>query len=159
MKPIEYARQTVLVTGASSGIGAEFARALAARGASLVLVARRRDRLDALAQELAVPAHVIALDLSAPGAGPALERELAARGVEVTSVVNNAGFANHGPFHEQDPDDLRREIAVDVTSVVEISRTFIEPLRRRAQRCNRLMARRIAKEPASIATAIAVASA
>ena len=129
MKPLDYRRHTVLVTGASSGIGAAFARGLAARGASPVLVARRRDRLDALAAEIG--GHVIALDLSAPGAGPALANELAARGLEVTSVVNNAGFANHGSFHAHDLADLRREIAVDVTSVVEISRTFIEPLRRR----------------------------
>ncbi|WP_127502099.1 SDR family NAD(P)-dependent oxidoreductase [Actinoplanes solisilvae] len=129
MKPVDYRQQTVLVTGASAGIGAEFARGLAARGASLVLVARRRDRLDALSAQIG--GRVIALDLSEPGAGPALAGELAARGIEVTSVVNNAGFANHGGFHTHDLADLRREIAVDVTSVVEISRTFIEPLRRR----------------------------
>ncbi|HET6479753.1 MAG TPA: SDR family NAD(P)-dependent oxidoreductase [Actinoplanes sp.] len=129
MKPIEYPRQTVLVTGASSGIGAELARGLAARGAALVLVARRQERLDALAEELAdrygVAAHVIALDLSTPQVGSVLDRELAARGIEITSVVNNAGFATHGPFHAEDPEALRREIAVDVASVVDISRTFI----------------------------------
>lgn len=135
MKPIDYSSQTVLVTGASSGIGAEFARRLAARGADVVLVARRRDRLDALAAELAerhgVRATAIALDLTTPGVGAALDRELARRGVEVTSVVNNAGFATHGPFHAEPLDRLTAEIAVDVTSVVEISRTFIERLRRR----------------------------
>jgi len=132
MKPIEYRNQTVLVTGASSGIGAAFARGLAARGADAVLVARRRDRLEALAASLhGVRTHVIPLDLSTPGVGAALDAELSRRGIEITSVVNNAGFATHGAFHEEDPERLRQEIAVDVTSVVDISRTFIERLRHR----------------------------
>lgn len=135
MKPVDYRTQTVLVTGASSGIGAEFARRFAAQGADLVLVARRQDRLDALAAELTarhgVRATAIALDLAVPGVGATLAAELDRRGIEITSVVNNAGFGTHGPFHEEPLDRLRAEIAVDVTSVVEISRTFIESLRRR----------------------------
>ncbi|MBM2613939.1 SDR family oxidoreductase [Actinoplanes sp. LDG1-06] len=132
MKPIDYRTQTVLVTGASSGIGAEFARRLAARGANLVLVARRLDRLNALAEELTstygVRAHTIAADLTTPEVGAVLDKELADRGVKITSIVNNAGFATHGPFREEDPARLRAEIAVDVTSVVDISRTFIDRL-------------------------------
>jgi short-subunit dehydrogenase len=132
---IDYRRQTVLVTGASSGIGAEFARRLAARGAAVVLVARRRDRLEALAAELTerhgVRAVPLAADLTTPGVGTVLDEELTRRGVEITGIVNNAGFATHGPFHEEDPARLAAEIAVDVTSVVDISRTFIERLRRR----------------------------
>ncbi|MBU2664960.1 SDR family oxidoreductase [Actinoplanes bogorensis] len=132
MKPVDYARQTVLVTGASSGIGAEFARRLAARGASLVLVARRLDRLEALARSLSgVQVHTVALDLTTPSVGSVLEKELAGRGVEVTSVINNAGFATHGPFHTEDPARLHQEIAVDVTSVVDLTRTYIERLRDR----------------------------
>lgn len=125
--------QRVLVTGASAGIGAEFARRLAARGADLVLVARRRERLEKLAGELAerhgIDAVALVMDLATPRAGAALDRELAARGVEVTSIVNNAGFANQGPFHEADPERLAAEIALDVTSVVDISRTFVGRLR------------------------------
>jgi uncharacterized protein len=127
---VDFSKQTVLVTGASSGIGAEFARQLAARGSSLVLVARRKDRLEELAGELrarGVTAHVVAADLAQPGIGQRLAEEVA--GFGVTSLVNNAGFANFGPFHEEDPERLRQEVAVDVNAVVEISRAFIEPLR------------------------------
>lgn len=135
MKAVDYRSETVLITGASSGIGAEFARRLAARGADVVLVARRRERLEALAAELTarhqITATVLAVDLTVPDAGALLDRELTHRGVEVTSVVNNAGFATHGLFHEEDPARLAAEIAVDVTSVVQISRTYIERLRRR----------------------------
>ncbi|MGI5505728.1 SDR family NAD(P)-dependent oxidoreductase [Lentzea sp. CA-135723] len=128
---VDFGKQTVLVTGASSGIGAEFARRLAARGSSLVLVARRKDRLEELAAELrakhGVTAHVVAADLAQPGVGARLADETA--GFGVTSLINNAGFANFGAFHEEDPERLRQEVAVDVNAVVEISRAFIEPLR------------------------------
>lgn len=132
---IDYRTQTVLITGASSGIGAEFARRFAARGAGVVLVARRLDRLEKLAAELTdrhgVRAVPLAADLTTPGVGALLDKELTRRGIEITAIVNNAGFATHGPFHEENPDRLAAEIAVDVTSVVDISRTFIERLRRR----------------------------
>ncbi|GAB2485487.1 SDR family oxidoreductase [Promicromonospora xylanilytica] len=133
MAHIDFTAQTTVVTGASSGIGAAFARALAARGSDVVLVARRLDRLQDLASELerdhGVRATPIALDLSEPGVGQALAREVAAHGLTVTGLVNNAGFGTDGPFHEEDPDRLRDEIAVDVASLVDISRAFIEPLR------------------------------
>lgn len=96
MDALRHDAQTVLITGASSGIGAEFARQLAARGSSLVLVARRRDRLDLLAAELrgrGVRVDVLAADLSEPDAGARLRRETDSLGVTVTSVINNAGSA------------------------------------------------------------------
>ncbi|MFI9486599.1 SDR family NAD(P)-dependent oxidoreductase [Promicromonospora sp. NPDC052451] len=133
MTPVDFTSQTTIVTGASSGIGVAFARALARRGSDVILVARRRDRLEALAGELerdhGVRATPIALDLSTRGAGQALADEVAARGLTVTSLVNNAGFGTDGPFHEEDPDRLQDEIAVDVANLVDISRAFIEPLR------------------------------
>lgn len=132
---MDYERQTVLVTGASAGIGAEFARQLARRGADLVLVARRRDRLEELASRLraehGVRVHVLAADLSQRGIGTRLLAEVERLGVSVTSVINNAGFATYGPFHEEDPERLQQEIAVDVTAVVDISRAFIGQLRTR----------------------------
>ncbi|SDD04723.1 SDR family NAD(P)-dependent oxidoreductase [Auraticoccus monumenti] len=133
--PLDYARQTVLVTGASAGLGAEFARQLAARGSDLVLVARRADRLQALATQLqeqhGTTVAAVPMDLAAPDVARRLQTELARRQVEVTSVVNNAGFASTGLFHETELADLSAEVAVDVTSVVEISHAFMPRLRER----------------------------
>lgn len=134
-KPLEYVGQTVLVTGASAGIGAEFARQLAARGSDLVLVARRAQRLEDLAQSLTrqhgTTVTTLPIDLARPGVGRVLQRELETRGIEVTSVVNSAGFANLGRFHEQDLPSVMDEIAVDVGAVVEISHAFLPRLRQR----------------------------
>lgn len=133
MGAVDYRGQLTLVTGASSGLGAEFARQLARRGSDLVLVARRRDRLEALAGELSsrhgVTAHVEVRDLGEERAGEVLAAELRERGLVVTSLVNNAGFGTFGPFHREDPARLRQEIAVDVTAVVDLSRAFIDQLR------------------------------
>ena len=115
-----------LVTGASSGIGRAMATALASRGSDLVLVARRGDRLEALAAELAedygVRCEAVVLDLSMDSAGRRL-RELV--GGEVDLVVNNAGFATQGSFVDTPADDLAREIAVDIRAVVDVSRAFL----------------------------------
>ena len=133
MTAVEYRGQTTLVTGASSGIGAEFAREFARRGSDVVLVARRPDRLEGLAVELTadhgVRAEAIPLDLSLPASGRTLAEEVDRRGLAVTSLVNNAGFGTFGPFHTEDPERLRQEINVDVASVVDISRAFIGRLR------------------------------
>ncbi|RPF21678.1 SDR family NAD(P)-dependent oxidoreductase [Myceligenerans xiligouense] len=133
MAGIDFSSQSTIVTGASSGIGAAFARALATRGSDVILVARRLDRLRQLASELerdhGVRATPIALDLSRRDAGQTLAGEVAARGLAVTGLVNNAGFGTDGPFHEEDPDRLQDEIAVDVANLVDITRAFIEPLR------------------------------
>src|SRR3712207_1813631 len=95
---------TVLITGASSGLGAEFARQLARRGYGLTLVARREGRLVSLAQELAVEhgvrAEVVACDLTDPGARATLSGRVGALGLRVDVLINNAGFATGGPFHE-----------------------------------------------------------
>lgn len=132
-KPLDYRSQTALITGASAGIGAEFARQLASRGSNLVLAARRADRLEALAAQLraahGITVTTLPIDLTQSGVGQRLHRELAAAGVKVTSVVNNAGFANTGLFHTEDLTDFQREIALDVSSVVEISHAFLPTLR------------------------------
>ncbi|ROS38461.1 SDR family NAD(P)-dependent oxidoreductase [Amycolatopsis thermoflava] len=122
-----------LVTGASSGIGAEFARQLARRGSDLVLVARRADRLEALAAELTgvhgVAVTVLACDLTAPSAVARVAAELRERRLRLTGLVNNAGFGTHAPFEQENPERLRSEIALDVQAVVELTRTFIDDLR------------------------------
>lgn len=130
---LDYRGGLILVTGASSGIGAEFARRLAERGADLVLVARREDRLTALATEL-MAAHnrkvtVLARDLAEPDAAEQLAAELRDRGLRLTGLVNNAGFGLHGSFDAEPAERLRTEIAVDVQAVVELTRTFIDDLR------------------------------
>ncbi|MFE2434678.1 SDR family NAD(P)-dependent oxidoreductase [Streptomyces sp. NPDC059409] len=133
MAPIDFSGQTTIVTGASSGIGAAFARELARRGSDVVLVARRRDRLEDLASELrarhGVRATAVPLDLSEPGAGRRLAAELAGQGIGVDGLVNNAGFGTNGAFHREDPDRLTDEINVDVANLVDLTRAFIEPLR------------------------------
>jgi len=91
------ARPVTLVTGASAGLGAEFARQCHARGDSLALVARRRDRLEALAAELG-GAQIFAFDLAEPGAPGRLLADVAGRGLRVETLINNAGFGKVGEF-------------------------------------------------------------
>jgi short-subunit dehydrogenase len=133
MTAIDFSHQTTVVTGASSGIGAAFARELARRGSDVVLVARRLDRLRTLASELeaahGIRATAISLDLGSPGAGRRLATEVADRGLSVTGLVNNAGFGTDGAFHLEDPERLTEEINVDVANLVDITRAFVEPLR------------------------------
>lgn len=101
---------TALVTGASAGIGREFARQLAERGYGLTLAARRGDRLENLAGELRdkhdVRVEVIPTDLTDQDATDALIDEIAARGLDVEILVNNAGFGIYGPFAAS---ELRKE--------------------------------------------------
>ena len=121
-----YQPTRTLITGASSGIGAAYAHAFAERGSDLVLVARRTDRLRALADELeaahGIRAEVHTADLSLPGAGRALR---AAVDGDIDAVINNAGFGVHSLLAETDPELLEREIAVDVTALVDITRAFL----------------------------------
>ncbi|HEY0627193.1 MAG TPA: SDR family oxidoreductase [Allosphingosinicella sp.] len=87
-----------LITGASAGLGAEFARQCATRGDELVLVARRRERLDALAAELGGKVHVIASDLSKAEAAAELMAEVERLGLWIETLINNAGFGLTGRF-------------------------------------------------------------
>ena len=117
------ARLAALVTGASSGIGEEFARALSARGYELVLVARRRDRLEQLASELPGKAHALDCDLAADvdQVGP----RVAELGVEIDLLVNNAGFGTHGRFVEIDPGRDAGQIRVNCEAVVTLTHAFV----------------------------------
>jgi uncharacterized protein len=91
-------RPATLITGASSGLGAEFARQCSARGDEVVLAARRLDRLEALAGEIGGAAHVVAIDLSAPDAPARLLGEIKRLELHVETLVNNAGFGLAGKF-------------------------------------------------------------
>jgi len=123
---------TALITGASAGLGTEFARLFAADGHDVVLVARRRDRLDALAAELSaaangkkVKAHVVAIDLGVPGAVDKLCAELARVGVEIDFLVNNAGFGSSGAFHENDAARELEMVQVNIVALVALTRALL----------------------------------
>jgi short-subunit dehydrogenase len=129
--------RTAIVTGASSGIGAELARGLASRGFGVTLVARREDRLRALAEELraahAIRAEVLAADMTEESAREGLVREVADRGLTVDILVNNAGFSTTGPVYRADP---AREIALvrtDVEAVVHLCTLFLPGMVERGQ--------------------------
>jgi len=125
---VEFKGTRALVTGASSGIGEVFARRLAALGADLVLTARSAAKLDALAVQLrggGSSADVIAKDLSVPGAGTQLAAELEARGLRIDVLVNNAGFAQFAPLHEADPEQLTRQVQLNVVTVTELTRALL----------------------------------
>ncbi|MFJ3497629.1 SDR family NAD(P)-dependent oxidoreductase [Streptomyces sp. NPDC086091] len=132
MSTLSYQGTTALITGASSGLGAEFARQWAERGADVVLVARRLDRLEGLATELEktyrVKATPVAADLARPGAGTALRDELDARGIAVHTLINNAGFGSHGAFLEQDPAQVTEMIQLNITAVADLTRAFLPRL-------------------------------
>jgi hypothetical protein len=117
--------QTALVTGASTGIGRAFAERLAADGADLVLVARRQELLDALADRLrdqhGVSVHVLPSDLSVPGAARSLIDRLDAAGVVVDLLVNNAGFATHGDVATADVTRLLEQVELNCISVVDLT--------------------------------------
>ena len=117
---------TTLVTGASSGIGEQFALKLGRRGHNLVLTARSENRLHDLAARLraenpGIGVEVIPADLAQPGSAAALTAELAARDVEVGVLINNAGFGSHNPVAEEDPDNVVREIQLNCSSLVELT--------------------------------------
>jgi hypothetical protein len=114
---------TALITGASSGIGEQFARQLAERGYDLILVARRKDRLERLAGELPTTAHVIAKDL-AKDAG-SLEKDVAELGLHVDLLVNNAGFGRRGRFLDAPEGRDAEMIRVNCEAVVTLTRAFL----------------------------------
>ncbi|WP_426298014.1 SDR family NAD(P)-dependent oxidoreductase [Arthrobacter sp. R-11] len=124
-----YTGTTVLITGASSGLGSEFAARFAARGANLVLVARRTDRLEELARTLreahGVSVTTLAKDLSRAGAGTEIRNELARQDIRIDTLINNAGFATSGPLVTEDPAVIASEISLNVASLVETTRAFL----------------------------------
>ncbi len=129
MGTVPTAPPTALVTGASSGLGREFAARLAARGHDLVLVARSRDRLEAVAEELTkahgVTVHVLVHDLARPGAGRAVARELAERSLTVGLLVNNAGFGTAGRFEEIPAERDHDLLMVNVVALVDLTHALL----------------------------------
>jgi short-subunit dehydrogenase len=126
--PTPTATSTALVTGASSGIGADRARELAARGHGVTLVARREDRLQALAGELrdahGVRAEVLACDLADPEARDALPGRIAALGLTVEVLVNNAGYGSAGRFVALDAAKETGQVRLNCEAVVALTHAF-----------------------------------
>lgn len=120
---------TALVTGASAGIGTEIARELAGRGHAVTLVARREDRLQTLADELAaehgVRTEVLPTDLLDPDARAELPDRVAALGLHVSVLVNNAGFGTAGPFHRSEIERELQQIRLLVEAVADLTGRFV----------------------------------
>jgi short-subunit dehydrogenase len=129
--------RTCLVTGASSGIGVELARLLAARGHGVTLVARREDRLKVVADELSttygVRAEVVSVDLTDEEARTALVDTVAERGLVVDVLVNNAGLSTTGPVAKSDIASELRMVRTDVEAVVHLCSAFVPGMVERGQ--------------------------
>ena len=118
-----------LITGASSGIGAEFAVQLASRGMHLILAARRKDRMTALATDLntrhGTRCHVVTIDLAEPEAGRLLHEEIGRLGVQVELLINNAGTGIIGQIENTDPEDVRRMLHVNLLTLTDLTLRFL----------------------------------
>lgn len=129
---MDYSGKTALITGASSGIGLEYAREFAKRGTNLVLVARRVDLLDKAAAELKQTYKVsvtnIAMDLSVPGAAEKLIDELKAKKIDPEFIVNNAGFGTSGRAKGEDRGKVQQEIQLNVGTLVDLTLAYLPEL-------------------------------
>ena len=127
MRAFDYAGTTSLVTGASSGLGEEFARQLAARGGDLVLVARSADRLEALADDLQARHRVTVTTLPADLSLPAEVSRVAAHAAttEIDVLVNNAGFGTYGTFADLDAGREHDEIMVNAVAAVDLAHAVL----------------------------------
>jgi uncharacterized protein len=126
-----------LITGASTGIGAEFARQFAARGHDLVVVARSADKLEQLAAQLrqahGVQVTVVAMDLSVPTAARDLWQRTTELGLEVDVLINNAGFGTHSDVAEADPDRLEDAVELNCRTLVGTTARYLPAMRARGR--------------------------
>ena len=126
---------TTLITGASSGIGAAFARKLAARGRNVLLVARSEDKLIALCNELgrltSIRAQYVALDLEQPDAAAQLFEETQKRELEIDMLINNAGFGSMGDFAKLDLNRELEMLQLNIRALVDLTHRFLLPMRER----------------------------
>lgn len=125
----EYKGATALITGASSGIGEEFAKILAARGCNLIVVARSEDTLNQIAGDLhdahGITVDVMAADLSEPDNCANVAEATAALGRRVDLLINNAGFGTMGPFVKADPIREHQEVELNVTALTNLCHAFL----------------------------------
>lgn len=129
MREQESRAQTVLITGASGGIGREFAVLFAQHGDNLALVSRNREQLLALGQELharhGVGITVLPYDLAEPDAPPRLLDELRQRDITVDTLINNAGFGAYGAFDEMELTTLLQMLQVNITALTHLARLLL----------------------------------
>lgn len=122
-------KKTALITGASSGIGAEFAKIHAAAGDNLVLIARRKDKLLALKRALEssnnVSVYVIEKDLTDTNAAQDIYKEISAAGISVDYLINNAGFGGIGKFHEREWETDYNMIQLNIVALTALTRIFL----------------------------------
>lgn len=127
--------KTALITGASYGIGATYARELAARKTDLILVARSEDKLQQLATELqegsGIKAEAIALDLIEPAAGTKLFETVAQKGLTVDLLINNAGFGDYGTFADRDLQRQLDMVQLNIKVLVELTHLFLKQMQER----------------------------
>ncbi len=132
-KPLQGKR--ALVTGASSGLGVDFARELASRGCDLVLVARREDRLAAVRDEITqahgVSADVLAMDLTLPSAPDELFAATEGSGKQIDVLVNNAGFGTFGEFADSDWLSEQRMLQLNIVTLTHLTKLFLAPMKER----------------------------
>jgi uncharacterized protein len=126
-----------LVTGASSGLGVDFAKELAQRGANLVLVARRQDRLEQVRAEIeaahSVEVKIVVADLAAPDAADALYDQIKAMGIEIDVLVNNAGLGLYGTFVEIEWAREKSMLELDIITLTHLTKLFVRDMVRRGR--------------------------
>ena len=126
-------RPVTLITGASAGLGAEFARQCAKRGEPLALAARRRERMEALGTQLGGEVHIFEADLAKEGAAASLIAELEAEGLAVGTLINNAGFGLGGKFADRPLSRLSEMIDLNVRALTELCHLVLPAMRERGR--------------------------
>lgn len=128
---------TALITGASSGIGMEFARIHAQAGGDMVLVARSADKLNALKQELEstfkVSVMVISADLSVAGSAAEVFAQTEAAGLRIDVLINNAGFGGHGKFHERELAEEEAMMQLNMATLTSLTHLYLKGMVTRGQ--------------------------
>lgn len=133
---MDFSNDTALITGSSGGIGEEFAVQLAQRGANLVLVARRADKLQELRSRLVarhpeIVVDVVTADLAIPGSGAELETNVRRLGRTIDVLVNNAGVGLHSKFVAQDPEANAAQIQLNCGTLVDLTARFLPSMTER----------------------------
>lgn len=130
-------RPLAIVTGASAGLGADFARLLAEDNHDVVLVARRLDRLQELAASLQtqykITAHCVDVDLNQPNAAVSVQQYLEKHQLQADVLINNAGFGGHGKFDEQDLSNQLSMVQVNVAALVQLTGLILPGMLKRKQ--------------------------